>query len=273
MNVATSPLRFSGSVPTNYDKYQGPLFFEPYAIDVAGRIDSSSVKVALEIASGTGRVTRQLRKVLPAASKLIATDLSPDMLAVAKENLSSENIEWQIADAQQLPFADNTIDLVVCCFGYMFVPDKVKAFSEALRVLRPGGTFLFATWDKLELNGASHVQRSIIKEYLGDGLKELYNLPFSMNDPEVIKDQLQQAGFNKIKIEVVEKQSVSQSAKETAYGLVIGGTLYNEIINRDPKWIDEIIPRVERELTQKYGASPMSAPMRALICEAWKYRE
>jgi ubiquinone/menaquinone biosynthesis C-methylase UbiE len=264
--------RFSGSVPANYDKYQGPFFFEPYAIEVANRIDSSVVNVALEIACGTGRVTRQLRKVLSTNAKLIATDLSPDMMAIAKEKLSSENIEWQVVDAQQLPFADNSIDLVVCCFGYMFVPDKVKAFSESLRVLRPGGTFLFATWDKLELNGASHLQRSIIKEYLGDSLNELYNFPFSMNDPEIIERLLKQAGFTKMKIEVVEKESVSESAKETAHGLVIGGTLYNEIINRNPMWVDEIILRVEKELTEKYGASPMRAPMRALICEAWKYK-
>ena len=80
-NVTSSqPFDFSGSIPMHYDQFSGPLFFEPYAIEVSSRIDPSAVKVALELASGTGRVTRHLRNVLQSSAKLIASTISLTVL-------------------------------------------------------------------------------------------------------------------------------------------------------------------------------------------------
>ncbi len=268
--ISSRAFDFSGSVPNHYDQYMGPMFFEPYAIEVSNRIDPSSVGVALELASGTGRVTRHLRDVLPSTTKLIASDISPDMLAVAKEKLKAANIDWQIIDAQELPFDDDSIDLVVCCFGYMFVPDKSKAFAEVHRVLRPGGMFLFTTWDRLESVGASNVYRNIAKRYLEEPLPEFYNLPFSMNDEAAIKEMLREAGFSKISIGKVSKVSVSATAKEATEGLTQGGSSYNEIMSRNPASMEEIRALVEKELTLKFGEAPMVAPMSAVISQAWK---
>ncbi len=261
---------FTGSVPEHYEKYLGPLFFEPYAVEISKRIDPKSLHLAVELACGTGRVTRLIREVIPSTARLIASDISEDMLAVAQEKLKKLNIEWQIIDAQQLPFEDNSIDLIVCCFGFMFIEDKARAFAETFRVLKPGGMLLFSTWDKLELNGASNVYRKTIKKYLQDPLPVSYNLPFSFNDPVIIKEMLLKARFSKIIIERIEKMAVSVTAKEASYGLTQGGTLYNEIMKRNPAWLPEITATVERELTEKYGAAPMSAPMKAVISQAWK---
>jgi len=271
-NNATSSLavEFTGSIPRHYEECLAPMFFEPYAIEVCKRINTSRVQIALELACGTGRVTRHLRNVIPSDAKLIASDISPDMQAVAKEKLQSSNIDWQIIDAQNLPFDNNSIDLVVCCFGYMLFPDRSKAYAEAYRILRPSGMLLFATWDKLEVNAASYVYRTVAKKYLTEPLPETYKLPFSMNDDEEIRRDLEQAGFSKIIIERVEKVSFSPTAKEAANGLTQGGMIYNEIMKRNPAWIDEMKETVEKELAEKFGASPMKAPMRALITQAWK---
>lgn len=254
----------------HYDQFFGPLYFEPYAIEVAKRIEPTPNSIVLEIAAGTGRVTRHIRESIPPSTKLIASDISENMLAVAKNKLSHLDIDWQIIDAQELPFSDNSIDLVVCCFGYMFVPDKQKAFEEVYRVLKPGGQFLFTTWDKLENNTASFTSRSIAKKYLEDPLPDSYNLATSMSDKAVIKSLIKDAGFTKISIEQVELFSISRTAKEAAYGLVEGGLIYEEIKKRNPTWIDEIRIKVEKELSEKFGTAPMVAPMSAIISQTWK---
>jgi ubiquinone/menaquinone biosynthesis C-methylase UbiE len=264
------PINFSGSIPEHYEKYLGPMFFEPYAIEISKRIDPSSARIVVEICCGTGRVTRHLRNVIPITSKLMASDISPDMLTVAKNELKDLDIDWQIIDAQQLPFDDNSIDLVVCCFGYMFVPDKSKAFAEANRILKKGGMLIFSTWDKLEFNEASYTYRKIVRNVLKVDLPENYNLAFSMNDQVAMKGMLQETGFSKILIESVDKLSICKTAEEAANGLARGGAIYNEIIKRDPSLVEQIIKKLEKELSEKFGASPMKAPMKTVVCQAWK---
>jgi ubiquinone/menaquinone biosynthesis C-methylase UbiE len=259
-----------GDAAAHYDQFYGPLFFEPYAIEVAKRIESIPVSIVLEIAAGTGRVTRHIRERIPASAKLIASDISDDMLEEAKKKLGHLDIEWQNIDAQELPFADNSIDLVVCCFGYMFVPDKPKAFAEAYRILKPGGIFLFTTWDRLDQNEASYTSRSIAMEYLEEPVPESSNLATSMSEEVIIRPLLENAGFPKIAIEKVKLLSACPTAKEAALGFVEGGSLYKEIKKRNPSWMDEIKIRVEKELAEKFGAAPMVAPISAVISEAWK---
>jgi ubiquinone/menaquinone biosynthesis C-methylase UbiE len=254
----------------HYDHFLGPLFFEPYAIEIAKRIDASSVSIALEIAAGTGRVTRHIRERIAASAKLIASDISEEMLAEAKKKLSHADIDWQNIDAQQLPFNDNSIDLVVCCFGYMFVPDKQKAFAEAYRVLKPGGMLLFTTWDKLEHNAVSYTSRLLAEKYMKGPLPGSYNVAVSMSDENIIRSLLEETGFPKIFIEKVQQFSVCSTAKEAAAGLVEGGFVFKEIRQRNPEWIGEIKIGLEKELAEKFGAAPMIAPMSAVVCQAWK---
>lgn len=261
---------FSGDIAIHYEECLGPMFFEPYAMEVAKRIDPSRVSFAVELASGTGRVTRHLRERIPASAKLVASDISPDMLSIAKRKLVKAEIDWQIVDAQQLPFSDSTVDLIVCCFGYMFVPDKPKAFAEANRVLRPGGMLLLTTWDKLELNAASYAYRSIAAEYLQGPLPESFNLPFALNDESAIYSFLHNAGFQKISIETVKQVSITETSKEAVNNLAQGGYVYNEIMKQNPAIMNEIKRKTEKDLTEKYGASPMVAPMSAIISQAWK---
>ena len=141
MTSPSSDTRFSGTVPKAYETYIVPLLFEPYAADLADRVAALAPASVLEIAAGTGVVTRAMASRLPVAVPIVATDLNPPMLAEAAALGTSRPVEWRPADAMALPFGDATYDAVVCQFGVMFFPDKPKAFSETRRVLRPGGTF------------------------------------------------------------------------------------------------------------------------------------
>lgn len=259
----------TGSRAQEYDEYLGPLFFEPYAIDVGSLIDSSIVNNALEIGCGTGRVTRHLSNIL-SNSSLVASDINPEMIAVAKEKLRNRNIDWKIIDAEKLPVESDSVDLVVCYFGYMFVRDKAKAFSEALRVLRKGGMLLIATWDTLEHNEPSYVFRRTVEKYFGETLPESSKVASSMHDPAVNRQMLELAGFSKANSFRIVKQMHAKTAASAAQGLVKGGSFYNEILKRNRAWVDEIISTVEKELSEKYGKSPMIAPISAIITQGWK---
>ena len=255
---------------THYDQFFGPLYFEPFAIEVARRIDPLRVGVALEIAAGTGRVTSHIRERLLPSAKLIASDINGNMLAVAKNKLGHLEIDWQIIDAQQLPFSDNSIDLVVCCFGYMFVPDKAKAFAEAFRVLRPGGHFLFTTWDKLENNPASFISTCMAKQYLDEPLPPSYDQPTSMSDEYMIRLLLKDAGFSKVSVEKLALRSSVPTAQEAARGFMHGSAVYEEIKKRNPEKMAMIQTRLEEKFVKRFGGKAMMVPISALISEAWK---
>lgn len=266
----TPGFAFTGDVATNYEEFLGPLFFEPYGPEVAKRIDPDGIQYALELACGTGRMTRHIRTAIPPSATLVASDISEDMMAIAQQKVTAPGIEWRIIDAQSLPFDDNSVDLVVCCFGYMFVSDQPKAFDEAFRILKPGGMLLFATWDKLENNGASFIYRSAAKKHLGDPVPEIFNLPFSISDKNVMKSLLYDAGFSKTEIEQVCVNSIAPDVKEVVAGLTQGGNIYNHVMKNNPSGMDEIRIQVEKELREKYGNAPMIAPMSAFICRGWK---
>ena len=141
---------FSGSIPKLYETYLVPLIFEPYAADLAHRLAPRPLARVLEIAAGTGVVTRRTAAVLPESVSLVATDLNQSMVDLASKIGTNRPVEWRQADAMRLPFPDGMFDAVVCQFGAMFFPEKSKAFSEARRVLAPGGVFIFNVWDRIE---------------------------------------------------------------------------------------------------------------------------
>src|SRR5689334_22137226 len=153
---------FAGSIPQLYEQHMVPLIFETYADDLAARVVRRSPKSMLEVAAGTGVVTRRLADALPHPTSIVATDLNQAMLDHAASLGTSRPVVWRQADASQLPFADESFDVVVCQFGAMFFPDKPKAYSEAKRVLRAGGAFIFNVWDSLEHNEIANVVTSAL---------------------------------------------------------------------------------------------------------------
>ena len=156
--------RFVGSIPELYDRHLGPVLFEPYARDLAARLPVGARSV-LEIAAGTGRLTRHLLAALPAGVPLVATDLNEPMIAEGMRRIGADpRLSWQTADALALPFDSAGFDAVLCQFGLMFVPDKQQALREMRRVLAPGGALLLSTWDALERNGATAVLQAIVVE-------------------------------------------------------------------------------------------------------------
>jgi ubiquinone/menaquinone biosynthesis C-methylase UbiE len=268
--MSASVTDFAGSVPQKYDTYLGPMLFEPYAVDIADRLKNIFPKnQVLEIACGTGRVTKHLRSSMPPAAKLVATDLNADMIEIAKAKNIQGNIEWQVADAQNLGFAYESFDAVVCQFAYMFMPDKVKAFAETYRVLKKGGSVVFNCWDRLQNNSLFDTANKIVESFFPNDPPMFYHVPFSFHDTALMRSLLAGAGFKNIAIDDVQKEAVSNAA-DASIGIVEGNPIYGFIREHDPLLLNTIRSAVQKKISEKYGGDPLKAPMKAWVVTAMK---
>jgi len=257
---------FAGSIPELYDRCLGPFLFEPYAADLAERASALRPRRILETAAGTGIVTAALARALPEA-EIVATDLNPDMLRVAEAKMRSPRVSVAPADAQSLPFRDGGFDLVVCQFGAMFFPDRIAAYREALRMLAPGGTFLFNVWDRLDANPASQaVAEAIAALFPDDPPSFLTRVPFGYHDKAAVEADLRAAGFTAIAAETVAKRSRGP-ARDVAPGLCQGSPLRAEIEARAPDRLDEASEAALAELVRRHG-DPVDAAMSAHVFTA-----
>ena len=257
---------FAGSIPEVYDKYLVPLIFEPYAIDLSTRLSRSPPAKLLELAAGTGAVTRRLALELP-GTEITATDLNQPMLDRAGSVGTSRPVSWRQADAQSLPFANAAFDAVVCQFGVMFFPDKVRAFAEARRVLRPGGRLLFNAWDRIEDNEFAAVVTDALANMLPPELPSFVKrIPHGYHDARTIARDLSLAGFAAAPdIETVTARSVAASPRVVAIGYCQGTPLRAEIEAQGPAKLDEATERAERALAGRFGSGAIEGRIQAIV--------
>jgi SAM-dependent methyltransferase len=250
-----------------YDSYFVPLKFAPYAADMAKRIPGGA-RDLLEIAAGTGVVTRALDAALPVSVSITATDLNQPMIdKAAAATRSRRAIVWRQADAMNLPFPDETFDVVVCQFGVMFFPDKPKAFAEARRVLRSGGTFLFNVWDRIQDNPLSEAVVDAMAEHFPDNPARFFaRTPHGYYDGEAIRKDLRAGGFDEApEIETVTLRARAASARDVAIGFCQGSPLRNEIEERAPGGIDQATDAVEAVIVARFGRGPIDSKMQAHV--------
>ena len=258
---------FAGAIPKLYETILVPLLFEPYANDLADRLASRSPTRVLEVAAGTGVVTRRLASVLPKAASIVATDLNQAMIDEAAAIGTARPVEWRQADAMQLPFPDRSFDAVICQFGVMFFPDRPKAYAEARRVLRSGGLFLFNVWDRIEENEfASCVQTAMDAVFPTDPPRFLPRAPYGYYDHSTIARDLANGGFTASpKIETIAARSRASSPQGPAIGYCQGSPLRNEIEARDASRLGEATDAAAEVIAQRFGRGPVDGKIQAHI--------
>ena len=263
---------YAGSVPKLYEEYLVPLVFAPYAPDMVKRLEGRSISRLLEVAAGTGVVTRALAETLPADVEIVATDLNEGMIEHAQSIGTKRAVEWQQADAMALPFPDESFDSVVCQFGVMFFADKVKAFAEVRRVLRPAGIFIFSVWDRIEENEFAHIVTTAIASLFPDNPPRFHaRVPHGYHSPEQIERDLAAGGFkNKPEIETVVKESRAKAPRVPAMAYCQGTPLRNEIEERDEMLLSDATTLATKALTEKFGNANIVGKIQALVVTVTK---
>ena len=262
----TSAAEFSGSVPEFYDRNLGPVLFEPYAEDLAARLPTRDRLRVLEIACGTGIVTRRLRESLPDSATLVATDLNEPMVAYARDSVAAPGVVWQQADAQALEFDDGSFDVVVCQFGFMFLPDKVKGFQEARRVLVSGGLLLTNIWQSLEANPAPGAIHATVAQLFPADPPRFLETPYGYREDRIRAD-MAGAGWDDVQMETVRVQGLGPSAAEFAAGFALGSPLTHELAERGADF-DAVIRALTDALVPHGGDQPFKPTLAATVITA-----
>ncbi len=261
---------FAGSIPEFYDTYLVPLIFEAYASDIAERVAALAPETVLETAAGSGVVTRALAPRLESGARYIVTDLNQPMLdhAAARQG-SDTRITWRQADALDLPFDDASFDVVVCQFGVMFFPDRLAGYAEARRVLKPGGSFLFNVWDRIDANEfADVVTEAAATVFPDDPPRFLARTPHGYHDLDIIRDELGKAGFSDVSIATLEETSTAPSPRHPALAYCEGTPLRNEIEVRDSSLLDDVTDRATEAIAARFGNGPVAGKIRGHILAA-----
>ena len=258
---------FTRYIPQVYEEYMVPMLFAPYAVDMAARVASLAPRRVLEIAAGTGAVTRELAARLPRETEIVATDLNQPMIDHAASIGTARPVEWRQADAMELPFDDQSFDAVVCQFGVMFFPDRVKAFAEVRRVLRRGGHFVFNAWNRIEENEfAGTVMEALATIFPDDAPRFMERVPHGYNDVAVIERDLAGAGFaSKPEIVTITKRSRAKSARDVAVAICQGTPVRNEIEARDASRLEEVTEVAAEAIAKRFGRGEVDGKMQAHV--------
>jgi ubiquinone/menaquinone biosynthesis C-methylase UbiE len=247
------------------------LIFEPFAADLARRAASFSPSAVLEIAAGTGVVTRALAPRLPPGASYIVTDLNQPMLDFAASQQAPDiRIKWRQADALALPFQNAAFDLVCCQFGAMFFPDRSFAYRETKRVLKPGGHFLFNVWDRIEENiFADDVTNALAKFFPNDPPRFLARTPHGYHDTALIRHELGDADFSRVVIETRAEQSRASSPRLPAVAYCKGTPLRNEIEARDAGKLEAATDYAASVIAHRHGSGEVAAKIQAHVIVAF----
>lgn len=172
------------------------------------------------------------------------------MLAIAEAKLKQAgNTIFRTADAMNLPFEDDHFDLIACQFGVMFFPDKVQSYRESLRVLKPGGTFIFSAWGSLADNAFAELAHQVTARRYPANPPAFYMVPFHYHEYQQIEADLVSGGFSDVQIEEVRFSNTIESPADFARGLIFGNPVSAEIEERGGD-CSEVRSELEADISQ-----------------------
>ena len=251
-------------MPEAYERWLAPTVFHPFAVDLARRALSHAPKRVLELAAGTGVLTRELVGGLPQAD-VTATDLNPAMVDFGRQATSGAT--WRQADALDLPFQAGEFDLIACQFGVMFFPDKPAGFSQARRVLTAEGTFIFNMWAAIDTHEFEvAVVAALEQMFPNDPPTFLASVPHGYANSELAIADLVRAGLRCVDAQTVTLEGRAESVADLAAGYCTGTPLRDEIEARGD--LEATATVVAEEMERRLGRGPVTAKMTAHIIEA-----
>lgn len=243
-------LQISGSPADIYEQHMVPAIFARWAPDLVQAAGVRPAERVLDVACGTGAVTRLLAEQVGPAGRVTGLDITPGMLAAARLAAPSQRIEWLEGSAVEMPLPDGTFDAVVCQQGLQFFPDKPAALSEMRRVLKRGGRLALSCWRSVEHTPGYLVLEQALARRVGPEKAALP--PFSLGDAGAIRGLVVGAGFREVKLRAEAKMMRFRSAEHLVRAVVGGApAMMGALTGQGEGVLDAIIAEVT-EATKHY---------------------
>jgi ubiquinone/menaquinone biosynthesis C-methylase UbiE len=239
--------------------------FEPFARELVQLCNIQRSDRILDVACGTGIVSRlAIDYVDIAEGKVVAIDINPVMLNVARHCSDGKNIEWKEGSAMSLPFPNESFDLVVCQQGLQFFPDRLKALREMNRVLVGAtvnnidedyacGRLALSAWTSIKDSPGFHILEQLLKETISHEAATIIQLPHSLSDGTELVSLIKAAGFSKITTKQVTRTISFPSVEEFVVGFTNGSMLASYFSDKkkvDDISLDKLLSNARSELSQ-----------------------
>jgi len=236
------------------------LVFEQFADEAIAASKLKPNSTVLDVACGPGTLALRLAHH---AAQVHGIDFSEAMLAVFRnkiEQAGHRNIALHCGDAQTLPYADETFDAAFSLFGLMFFPDRKQGFAEIYRTLKPGGSIAVTSWAPVDQSPAMQTMFGALRAIKPD-LPQPQRAVATLENPDVFKQEMIDAGFRNIEIRSVTKAFPIGSTAEFWDNMVkgsapiqmmkkgLGEELWREKEKLALAWLEEILPTLKRPLT------------------------
>lgn len=263
---ATNVWGIAGNWAEIYHACFAPTVIAPWVAKTLALADPQPGERVLDVACGSGEVTRRAAQLVGPAGRVVGLDLSPEMLAVARSVNGRDGgaaIEWREAPADALPFADGSFDVVTCQLGLMFFPDRVAALKEMRRVLAPGGRLALMTWGPREKCPGNAAMAQAWGEHIGAEQAAKLQPAHSLSDPAEVGRLLQAAGY----AQVVVQTQTARARFASPQALVCGYSAMSSL-QVDAAMRDALCATVARRLLAYCSDDGLDYPTEGVLARA-----
>jgi ubiquinone/menaquinone biosynthesis C-methylase UbiE len=246
-----------------YEDYFVPALFAQFAGPVCDAAAIRDGMAVLDVACGTGALTREALTRVGATGRAVGLDRNAAMLSVARRNTPGG--EYFDGMAESLPFEDESFDAVVSQFGLMFFENRLDGLAEMGRVARPGARIAVAVWAGLDHAPGFRELASVFDETLGRDAGDSLQMPFSMGDSNALAALAHEARLTNPKAHRVEGTARFPSIAQFVKTEVRGWALSDSV---DDETLAELISQMEARIDRQAGGGPFEFPCPAMVLTA-----
>lgn len=259
-----------GSAAEMYERNMVPAIFEPFATDLLGHANLTQGEKVLDVACGTGVVSRLAWPYIAPSGRIVGLDVNAGMLEVARDASRdlAANIEWTEGNVSEMPVSDREFDIVICQHGLQYFPDRSAALKEIHRVLGERGRLILSVWRPVKFNPGHAVFADVLEHRINAEAAATRRAPFKLSDRNELRALVTDAGFNDTVVCLTTRVARFASAEAMIRIMMAGTPLGAAMDNSDPEVFQTVIDEVTEGLSEYMDDLGLAIPMQAWIVTA-----